>query len=106
MPAFAAGFDVCINPYVLDDVAEKCDPLKLYDYLASGKPIVSVDMPAARRFADLIPLTRTADEFTRALERTLATPGDAAARQRAAANHSWVARFRQVESILESALPL
>ena len=105
VPAFTAGFDVCINPYVLDDVAEKCDPLKLYDYLASGKPVVSVDMPAARRFADLIPLTRTADEFTRALERTLATPGDAAARQRAAADYSWAARFRQVESILESALP-
>jgi glycosyltransferase involved in cell wall biosynthesis len=104
MPEFVAGFDVCVNPYVLDGVAENVDPLKLYDYLASGKPIVSVDIPAARRFADMIRLTKTADEFTRALEATLADPGDAAARLRAAAEHSWEARFRRVQDIVEPLL--
>jgi glycosyltransferase involved in cell wall biosynthesis len=112
VPAYVAGFDVCINPYILDDVAEKCDPLKLYDYLASGKPVVSVDMPAARRFADLMPLTRTPDEFTHALENVLTQLGDSAARdgavvrQRVATEHSWAARFKHVEAALESALPL
>ncbi|MEK6573090.1 MAG: glycosyltransferase, partial [Chloroflexota bacterium] len=72
VPEFVAGFDVCINPYVLDGVAENVDPLKLYDYLASGKPTVSVDIPAARRFADVIRLTKTPDEFTRAIEAALA----------------------------------
>lgn len=105
VPAYVAGFDVCINPYILDDVAEKCDPLKLYDYLASGKPIVSVDMPAARRFANLMPLTRTPGEFTRALENVLAHPGDGAGRQRTATEHSWTARFKHVEAALESVLP-
>ncbi len=105
VPAYVAGFDVCVNPYILDDVAEKCDPLKLYDYLASGKPIVSVDMPAARRFANLMPLTRTPGEFTRALEYVLAQPGDGAARQRTATEHSWTARFKHVEAALESVLP-
>lgn len=112
VPAFVAGFDVCINPYVLDGVADACDPLKLYDYLASGKPVVSVDMPAARRFAELMPLTHTPDEFTHALETVLADPDDGAARERAvarqriAAGHSWTARFKHVEAALESALPL
>jgi len=104
MPEFVAGFDVCVNPYVLDGVAENVDPLKLYDYLASGKPIVSVDIPAARRFADMIRLTKTADEFTRALEATLADPGDAATRLRAATEHSWEARFQRVQDIVEPLL--
>lgn len=104
VPAFVAGFDVCINPYVLDDVAEKCDPLKLYDYLASGKPVVSVDMPAARQFNGLIALTRTPEEFTRALEATLGHPGDGATRQRAAVPFSWATRFEQVQAVVEDAL--
>ncbi|MBM4425341.1 MAG: glycosyltransferase family 1 protein [Chloroflexi bacterium] len=101
VPQFVAGFDVCINPYVLDGVGENVDPLKLYDYLASGKPVVSTDIPAARRFADVIRLARTADEFTRALEAALADPGDAAARQRMAADHSWESRFQRVQAIVE-----
>jgi glycosyltransferase involved in cell wall biosynthesis len=101
VPEFVAGFDVCINPYVLDGVAENVDPLKLYDYLASGKPTVSVDIPAARRFADVIRLTKTSDEFTRAIEAALADPGDAASRQRAAAVHSWEARFQRVQAVVE-----
>jgi glycosyltransferase involved in cell wall biosynthesis len=105
MPRFVAGFDACINPYILDGVAENVDPLKLYDYLASGKPIVSVDIPAARRFAGLMALTHSAEEFTAALESALHEPGDAAARLQAAAGHSWEARFERVQSLVEPLFP-
>lgn len=106
MPRYVAGFDVCINPYVQDGVAANVDPLKLYDYLASGKPVVSVDIPAARRFAGLVALTHTGSEFIAALEASLRQPGDMAARQAAAAGHSWGARFERVQSLLEPLLPL
>jgi glycosyltransferase involved in cell wall biosynthesis len=104
LPHFVAGFDVCINPYVLDGVAANVDPLKLYDYIASGKPVVSVDIPAARRFADIIYLTRTPEEFTAAIAAALQNPGDGPARQRVAAAHSWTARFEQVQNALEPLL--
>jgi glycosyltransferase involved in cell wall biosynthesis len=105
LPNFVAGFDVCINPYILDGVAENVDPLKLYDYIASGKPVVSVDIPAARRFADVIHLTKTRDEFVYAIETALANPGSAAARQQAATSHSWQARFARIQEILSPLLP-
>jgi glycosyltransferase involved in cell wall biosynthesis len=104
LPQFVAGFDVCINPYVLDGVAANVDPLKLYDYIASGKPVVSVDIPAAQRFAGLIYLTKTAEGFTSAIAAALKDPGDGAARQQAAVSHSWVARFQRVQSLLEPLL--
>ncbi len=104
LPRFVAGFDVCINPYVLDGVAANVDPLKLYDYIASGKPVVSVDIPAAQRFANLIYLTKTLEEFTAAIEAALKNPGDSAARHQAATAHSWTARFEQVEHLLEPLL--
>jgi glycosyltransferase involved in cell wall biosynthesis len=103
VPAYVAGFDVCMNPYILDGVAESTNPLKVYEYLASGKPVVSVDMPAAREFGDCILLARDGEEFVRALEQALAGAGDpiaTARRQAAVAGHSWLGRFEVVQGIL------
>ena len=110
MPEFLAGFDVCINPFVLGDLADAVSPIKLYEYLASGKPVVSVDMPAAREFSDLILLVRTPEQFVRALEDVVSRAqngtfaAEAAARQQAAGGFSWDVRFQQVEEVLEAAL--
>ena len=110
MPEFLAGFDVCINPFVLGELADAVSPIKLYEYLASGKPVVSVDMPAAREFSDLITLVRTPEQFVRALEDVLfraqngIIAAGAAARRQAAGGFSWDARFQQVEEQLEGAL--
>ena len=110
IPDFVAGFDVCINPFVLDNLANSVSPIKLYEYLASGKPVVSVDMPAAREFSDLMPLVRTPEQFVRALEDVLSkvnnhtVSGDAVLRQQAVACFSWEARFRQVEEVLRESL--
>ncbi len=110
MPEFLAGFDVCINPFVLGELADSVSPIKLYEYLASGKPVVSVNMPAAREFSDLIPLVRTPEQFVRALEDVLSraqngtVASEAAARQHAAGGFSWDARFQEVEEILQAAL--
>jgi glycosyltransferase involved in cell wall biosynthesis len=110
LPSYLSGFDVCLNPYVLDEVARHCSPLKLYEYLASGKPVVSVDMPEARKFAEVIAIGGGYDEILRRLDAALARPdGDPAARRarlRAAAPHSWDRRFRDLEAALEPHLPI
>ena len=41
LPRYVAGIDVCINPYILDDIASGCSPLKLYEYMACAKPVVA-----------------------------------------------------------------
>ena len=110
IPELIAGFDVCINPFILDKLSDTVSPIKLYEYLASGKPVVSVDMPAAREFSDLIPLVRTCEEFVAALEDQIAqnTNGiikhDVRARQAAMKDHSWDARFKQVEDVVSDAM--
>ncbi len=106
VPRYVKAFDVCVNPYVLDGVAEHCSPLKLYDYLATGKPIVSVDMPEARKFEGLIDIARDRDEFVtlveRAVERQLSDAGDERSKQRMAEarKHTWRSRFEDVSAAL------
>ena len=110
IPALIAGFDVCINPFVIDKLSDTVSPIKLYEYLASGKPVVSVDMPAAREFADLISIVRTPVEFLAALEDQIkknekaTVLHDVKARQKAVANYSWDARFQQVEDVVGNSI--
>lgn len=108
LPSYVRGFDVCLNPYVLDDTALNCSPLKLYEYVASGRPVVSVDMPEARKFADVIGIGTGRDEVLARLEEAL-TPAAhdsraVRARMRAAQGHSWNARFAEMEHALAELL--
>jgi glycosyltransferase involved in cell wall biosynthesis len=103
LPAFVKGFDVCLNPYVRGEHARNCSPLKLYEYLASGRPVVSVDMPEATKFQGVIGIGRTDEEILLRLEEALRLTDDdvsARARRQAVAPHSWDCRFRELEAAL------
>jgi teichuronic acid biosynthesis glycosyltransferase TuaH len=41
VPAYVAAFDVCLVPHVDDALTRSMDPLKVYEYLAAGKPVVA-----------------------------------------------------------------
>ena len=105
LPGYVKAFDVCINPYVLDGVAEGCSPLKLYEYLATGKPIVSVDMPEARKFRRLIKIAGSKEKFVLEIDAALSEDGKFAAdRIKESEKHSWDERFKQEESAIEKLL--
>jgi hypothetical protein len=104
LPGYLRGFDACLNPYVLDEVARHASPLKLYEYLAAGRPVVSVDMPEARRFEAVVAIGRTPDEILRRLDEAVAPvtqdPARVAARVASVAVQSWDQRFRELEAAL------
>jgi glycosyltransferase involved in cell wall biosynthesis len=106
LPGYLRAFDVCLNPYKMDGVAEGCSPIKLYEYLATGKPIVSVDMPEARRFDDLIYVAHNADEFVECVEAAVADTDGAKSAQRLAEAelHTWRGRFETAQDALLNTL--
>jgi len=105
VPAYVKGFDVCLNPYLMDETAANCSPLKLYEYLASGRPVVSTDMPEARKFQDVVGIGETHAEILARLEEALGSeatsPAAVARRLAAALPHSWDHRFANTEQVLE-----
>lgn len=46
---FVRGFAVGLLPFVVDEMTEAVTPLKMYEYLASGVPVVSTPLPACER---------------------------------------------------------
>jgi glycosyltransferase involved in cell wall biosynthesis len=107
VPAFVKGMDVCLIPYVLNDYTHHIFPLKLYEYMAAGKPIVSTDMDEMRPYAgDEMAVARDSGEFLAAIDAAIAgdSPERAQARREAARHHSWDDRVEQVSAILEPLL--
>ena len=68
LPAYVAGFDVCTIPFERTPLTEATNPVKLYEYLATGKPIVARRLPEIEPFEEVIVLYGAATDFTMALE--------------------------------------
>lgn len=45
LPRVVAAFDVALIPYLSNEYTQSCFPLKLYEYLAAGKPVVATGLP-------------------------------------------------------------
>jgi glycosyltransferase involved in cell wall biosynthesis len=71
LPTYMTGIDVFINPYKQDDIAKSCSPLKVFEYLAAGKPVVSVPMPEVMRFAPHVRIAGDYREFLMSIEELL-----------------------------------
>ncbi len=98
LPAWAKAFDVAIIPYRNNRQVENANPLKLREYLATGKPIVSVGNAEIERFGQWVQIVEGREMFLAALEKALHEdpPGAAAARMAAVAHQTWDNRVAEV----------
>jgi glycosyltransferase involved in cell wall biosynthesis len=99
LPAYGKCFDAAIIPYRSGNWSYHANPLKLREYLAMGKPIVSVDTPQVRKFADVVEIASDHEEFLAKLDKVLAADdSEAAARRRMdrVKGASWAARVREI----------
>jgi len=62
LPYYAKEFDVCILPFVLNEITEATSPLKAFEYMALGKPIVSTNMRECRKYKSIM-VAETKEEF-------------------------------------------
>jgi glycosyltransferase involved in cell wall biosynthesis len=93
IPAYDQHMDVCMLCYAVNDYTKFVSPLKLQEYLASGRPVVGSALPAFEEFEDVIALARTPQEWSEKLARAL-EPGAwcterIAEQQRVAHAHDW-----------------
>ena len=87
----ANAFDVAIIPYRLTEQVLHANPLKLREYLATGKPVVAVSTPVIEQFADYVHIASSQEEFLSGIEQALAhdTESKKIQRMNAVADMSW-----------------
>jgi len=107
LPAVLKGFDVAIIPFKKDDVSSSIFPLKLFEYLGSGRPVVITDFNGdLEEFTgDTVYICKNADEFTAAINLSLNdTPFLQQKRLKIAAENTWEHRITEIKSLLATNL--
>ncbi|MFW6008192.1 MAG: glycosyltransferase [archaeon] len=63
LPNYIDNLDVCILPHKINDLTDSNDPVKLYDYLSRGKPVVTTNIEGVNKFSELIYISSTYEGF-------------------------------------------
>jgi glycosyltransferase involved in cell wall biosynthesis len=102
LPAWAKAFDVAVMPYRLTQQVLNSNPLKLREYLATGKPVVTVRAPEIEKFADVLPLAGNREEFLAQLDTAILdhSPASRMARLDSIRGQSWEDRVEAVVEIV------
>jgi GT2 family glycosyltransferase len=109
MPRLLWGFDVCLIPFVVNDITEATNPVKFYEYLFSGKPVVAPALPELEPFADVAYLARDRGHFVDQLDRALAERADDPRREqrrRLAEVNDWSRRYDVMDEVVRGLFPL
>ena len=106
LPNYLKTFDVAIMPFKVDKINLNMCPIKMYEFLAAGRPVVSTDLPEVRVLKDAIQIGKDNQHFLLQIERALDTKRDnlILKRQEVAERNSWEARFKEIENLLEASL--
>jgi len=104
VPAFVAHFDVCLIPYEVNEYTREVSPLKLYEFLAMGKPVVATPLPYLCQVAEQIYIASSGDKFATAIGQALAEPVDPtiySTRRQIAEAQAWSRQVTQINDILD-----
>lgn len=100
LPNYIQAFSVCIIPFRINPITLAANPVKAYEYLAAGKPVISTDLPECRQMQPHLDIATTHEQFIEKVVSRLADPGEGSARIEYALKNTWEARALQVEALL------
>ncbi|GAA4999767.1 glycosyltransferase [Pseudoluteimonas lycopersici] len=107
LPYYLHAFDVALLPFRVIELTLATNPVKVYEYLSAGKPVVVVDLPETAQFGGLVHRARDRGEFLAAIRESLDESGDAAARlaqarKAFASEQTWEHRAQELDAAIAS----
>jgi len=103
LPEILRGADAGLIPYSINELTGSIFPMKVYEYLAAGLPVVATPLPALAGVAE-VARAPDAEGIARLLDEALAedSPERRAERSRAAASHSWERRLEEIAQAIDA----
>lgn len=105
LPDYLRGFDVAALPSRLNEYTASMFPMKFFEYLSAGRPVVATDLPALKEYAGTYVAVGNAEEFISAVENILSgeTPADSLCLE-LAKKHTWDWRLEQMLDLMSGKL--
>lgn len=91
IPSLCAAFDVCMLNWKISPWIRSCNPLKTFEYMAAGKPVVAVAIEELKQYKDIISIAADREEFCRLLQWELEHDNELRRQKRSeiARQHDW-----------------
>ncbi|HEV7764711.1 MAG TPA: glycosyltransferase [Thermoanaerobaculia bacterium] len=107
MPSYLRDFDVCLIPFLVNEITAATDPVKFYEYISLGKPVVSTHMPELEPYRELLYLAEDAADFLRKLDLALSEKDEGLRTRRTslARANTWTARAEVMLNAIRDAHP-
>ena len=105
LPEYIRWFDICILAMKDNELIGGVDPVKIYEYFASGIPVVCSDMEELQKFKDICFLSRSEKDFIENIKYILKNRNNQDIRDRikkgvsAAQENSWDSRIEYISRI-------
>lgn len=98
LPEYLRNFDVCIIPFKNSPLIESTHPVKIYEYLSAGKPVVATKIPELIPISDLCYLASNHEEFLSCLDKALMEKDENLIKKRIhfASQNTWQHRFEKL----------
>ena len=97
---YMSACDALIMPWNKSDWIKACNPIKMKEYLATGRPVITTDFPALQPYRHLVRLADGAEEFANAITDSLMSePMPDIARQ-AVKSEGWQAKVDELNNHL------
>lgn len=104
LPGYLHAFDVALIPFKISSLTLATNPVKFYEYLSAGKPVVAVDLPELRPYSDYYYPVRSSTEFVPQIRKALSEDSVGKKRQRSlfACENTWQGRQEVLSSGIRS----
>ena len=103
LPAYAAAFNAGLLLFTDDPMTRHVNPVKMYEYLAAGLPVVSTPLPEAERFSRAITIAADAQDFAEACDEIVEQPPpDRESISRIVRNETWKSKVEYLSDLITS----
>lgn len=106
LPKYLAQFDVCLIPFKLNKLIKATNPVKIYEYFASGKPIVTTSIPELMIYKKLLYFADNPSSFSNAVKKALSEKSSTLkqSRRKIARTNTWSHRATTLQRHLLNSL--
>ena len=106
LPGYLKGLAAALIPYKANELTRNIFPLKLFEYLAAGLPVIAGGLPELQGFSGMIQLAERPEDYPALVRQALAEDGQdkRAARVALAAKNTWDQRVERISQLVEDAL--